>query len=602
MQTFEIKDFTITYTPMTEKRLNDFRVISTHSSLWADKVNAELHRRSGGALKIADVIHITDNMNDLYTLLFNDNITITKTAELPQQETDTMNKITLKRLSQNQVTILTQSDLETEVVGHSQIAIPVEGALETLQALEAEQENTKVKRVVQQLIKKVAAATGVDLGTKTRSRLPNTLPTNIVKVKTSKTQQRILAYVHKRYLSSLIHHEGGTFTAINTDHRDAAVVHLADLNDHKLSARSCATLIRKLNELEVTAPVQVTNDEFAEILDSAPAPVASTTIADLFGEEVAAELETAPVVDADQGDLFEPAPADEFDDILGTKPAPVLGGKEVTQEEYDAAMSTPAELGLVKLGNDFVTQEEYDVAMAEDARNREERKRAYDAEMEKAYHDDQTSAFEPERQLGLSELLATLNGDSDAEPTQADLDAIEAEMSDDEIDAQWEADLQLRELKAKHRDPNSPMHEATSVDEYWNILERVQREDEIANAAGVEFVSLDEAELDGDNGDDDGHDFGCPDERFPDDEITLALTAEYWGAAVGAIVKSLEDIGVEYGDDEVTLTRELAGMIEQRLYDIASGSQSSRFGGEIDWDFEDEVDEELAAWSAAAKY
>lgn len=566
MQTFEIKDFTITYTPMTEKRLNDFRVISTHSSLWADKVNAELYRRSGGVLKIVDVIHITDNMNDLYTLLFNNNITITKTAELPQQETDTMNKITLKRLSQNQVTVLTQSALETEVVDHCQITIPVEGALQTLQALADEQTNTKVKRVVQQLIKKVAAATGVELGTKTRNRLPNTLPANIVKVKTSKNQQRILAYVHKRYLSSFIHHEGGTYTAINTDHRDAAVVHLADLNDHKLSARSCATLIRKLNELEVAAPVQVTSDEFAEILDSAPAPVASTTMADLFGEEVAAELEsapeTAPVVDANQGDLFEPAPADEFDDILGTKPAITVDGKQITQEEYDA-------------------------------------------EMEKAYHDDQTSAFEPEGQLSLSELLATLNGDSDAEPTQADLDAIEAEMSDDEIDAQWEADLQLRELKAKHRDPNSPMHEATSVEEYWDILERVQREDDIANAAGVEFVSLDEAELDDEadlDGDEDGHDFGCPDERYPDEEITLALTAEYWGSAVGAIVKSLEDIGVEYGEDEVTLTRELAGMIEQRLYDIASGSQSSRFGGEIDWDFEDEVDEELAAWSDAAKY
>ena len=204
--------------------------------------------------------------------------------------------------------------------------------------------------------------------------------------------------------------------------------------------------------------------------------------------------------------------------------------------------------------------------------------------------------------LTFDQLLANLRAKrADVGPTQEELDAIEAEgLSDAEVDAQFEADLQLRELKAKHRDPNSPMHSATSVGEYWDILERVQREDELANTEGVEFVSLDEVEQD----EDDSY-MSIEVERAADDVITLPLTRDYWFTAWEACWDCLRDCGVELivGDeDNVTLTRDQAEMVVPRLHQIASGSQSARFGGEIDWDYDDEVDAELEAWEEAARY
>jgi hypothetical protein len=525
-----MQEMIINYTPMSEQRLSDFRVISTTDALWTEMVIAQLWKQTAGAVELTDLLHITTNLNDLYTLLLEGNITFTspdaaQDAAVESKDNTDMNTVTLKRLSQNQVTLLNSADNITVVsASGKQMEIEVEGALDTLKQLAQDQENVKVRRVLQQLIKKVATATGVELEVKTRSRLPNSLPANVVKVKTSKTQQRILAYVNKHFLSTLVRHYGGTYTAIDSGKRDAAVNYLRDLSDHKLSGRSCASLIRKLNELEVIP---------------APCPI------DTF---VPPQLETTKKAEVEW----------EF--------PPMAVNREV------AAPVEEQEIAPV---------EEQEIAPVE-------------------------------TKVDDTDWYALLGGTSPSsdmdEPTAADLALIELEeLSDAEIDAKMEADLQLRELKMKNRNPLSPMHAATSVDEYWEIAERVQRESEIANAEGIEFVSLDElaAEEEGEEVSADGNSGVEVEQRQADDDIVLPLTRDYWATAWGACWDALKDVGVELvtGDeDKVHLTRDQAEMVAPRLHQIASGSQAARFGGEIDWDFDDEVDDELAAWDEACIY
>ena len=426
--------------------------------------------------------------------------------------------IKLTRLSPLQVITLNEMDIAFNITTNSceldaSIAMDAVKGAHSLLPTDASSD----RRVLKQIMRKIAKATGGELEVKTRRRYANTLPTYAVKVKTSKTQQAILAYLDHKFLTGLVLGKGATFTAIDLSYRDAAVIYLGELRDHRISARSCSTLVRRLNELEqnehVPTPAVTPDEVLADIIEPAM---------DVFDDPT-------PAVAPDQHDDFlalisAPAPAPEPVPAPAPEPAPVI----------DEAML-----------------------------------------------DDIFGSGEP---MSMSSLLDL----TEAEPTAEELALIEAEEeayrnAPVEDSPEELAAYELLEAKVHNRNPLSPVHQATTLEE----LREAEAQAIASSDTGLELVSLDE--LDEDE----------PDARDPDEMVTLRITAQYWDGLMDRVEFLLLDMGYEISDGCVDITRRHAKSLSPVFHKIAMHGYRD---ANIDFDFEDEVDEELHAWAEAGTY
>lgn len=440
--------------------------------------------------------------------------------------------IKLTRLSPIQVITLDEMDIAFNITKNSceldaSIAMDAVKGAHSLLPTDASSD----RRVLKQIMRKIAKATGEELEVKTRRRYANTLPAHAVKVKTSKTQQAILAYLDLKHLTGLVLGKGATFTAIDLSYRDAAVIYLGELRDHRLSARSCSTLVRRLNELEQNEHVPT------------PAVTPDEVLADIIEPAMDVFAEPAPVPAPDQHDDFlalisAPAPEPAPEPVPAPEPAPEPEPVPVPAPVIDEAML-----------------------------------------------DDIFGSGEP---MSMSSLLDL----AEAEPTAEELALIEAEEeayrnapvedSPEEIAA-----YELLEAKVHNRNPLSPVHQATTLEEL-----REAEEQAIASSdTGLELVSLDE--LDEDEDEDESL------ARDPDEMVTLRITAQYWDGLMDRVEFLLLDMGYEVSDGCVDITRRHAKSLSPVFHKIAMHGYRD---ANIDFDFEDEVDEELHAWDEAGTY
>lgn len=586
MQEYQNDLALITCKPMSESRLNDFRVLSTSASLWQSYLTAELYKRTGGVVTVTDLLNFSDNLNDLYTMLIEgcfdfillepDHVQSTSELDvqvafdgdaevhpddvddvayrlqqthglsddelkllvtmchdarkgfnglaqikhlvinrytqeakpMTTQDTTTAKDvpmITLTRLSQNQISMI--GDFGTQVAGKMSMNLPAETALDHFTALlDAEPAEgmtvTQHKRIVKQLISKVATATGVTVEVKSRVRMPNTLPATVVKMRTSKTQQSMLDYLDKKFITGFVFGRGGTYTAVDLSLRDSAIALLTEMHSHRLNTRSCTTLINRLRDYE-TMQASLPTTDISELVSPdmfADAPIVEKTFdaGDLFDDlepAIAPAVKSAPKTfdDGDLFDNFEPTIGRSWDDM-----------QEPTQEELDA-----------------IEEEEYRNAPCED-------------------DPEELAAFE------------------------------------------------LLEAKVHNKNKQSTAHQATTIEEYRAMINGYADEDndvpEDENTVSIEEIDLEDA-------DDDA--FAAYGEW---DEVSLPLTREYWGDAIHRADAILADMGFEVEDDYVTLPRKHVRSMVIRLRQLSVHGYQ---GNDIDYDFEDELDAELDIWSEA---
>jgi hypothetical protein len=603
-----------------ESRLNDFRVISTSNSLWQSYLTAELYKRTGGLVTVTDLLNFSDNLNDLYTMLIEDCFTfilkgddaatistgesemsitlegddvidpddvddacyrlqqtrglsdnelktlttlypklgfnviarlkhliINRTAPAAKtQEENTMTTqdtamITLTRLSQNQITTI--GDFGTLITGKMSMTMPADTALAHFTAmLDSEPAEgvtkTQHKRVVKQIIGKVAKATGVDVPKQSRVRMPNNLPATVVKMRTSKTQQAMLDYLDKKFITGFVFGRGATYTAINLVLRDSAIALLTEMHSHRLNTRSCTTLINRLGDYETmqgslpTTDITelVSPDMFADapVVDAPKLPT-NLNMDDLFDD---LEPAIAPKAQEPAIDTSHDVAADILSDLLD-EPAPAL---DVDQDINDIL-------------------------------------------------DDLQPSFNVHQDDSWNELL---------EPSQEELDAIEEEEYRNapcEDDPEELAAFELLEAKVHNKNKQSPAHKATTIEEYRAMINGYADEDNDV-PADENTVSIEEVALE-DDGDDDDDAFAAYGEW---DEVSLPLTREYWGDAIGRADVILADMGFEVEDDYVTLPRKHVKSMVIRLRQLSIHGYQ---GADILDEFEDEIDDELDLWSAA---
>lgn len=612
---------------LPESRLNDFRVLSTSDSLWQSYLTAELYKRTGGLVTVTDLLNFSDNLNDLYTMLIegcftfilkgDDAATIStgesemsltlegddvldpddvddacyrlqqtrglsddelnklltlypklgvnvvarlkhliinrnaapaaKTQEentMTTQDTSTAQDapmITLTRLSQNQITMI--GNFGTQVAGKMSMNLPAETALDHFTAmLDAEpaegMTTTQHKRIVKQIIGKVAKATGVTVEVKSRVRMPNNLPATVVKMRTSKTQQAMLDYLDKKFITGFVFGRGATYTAIDLVLRDSAITLLTEMHSHRLNTRSCTTLINRLNDYE-TMQTSLPTTDISELVSP-----------DMFADAPVVDAPSSLPTDLDVGDLFD-----------NLEPAIAPKAQEPADVSHDVAADILADL----------TDEP---APALDV----------DHDLDSIFDDLQPSiGFQDD---SWNDML---------EPTQEQLDAIEEEEYRNapcEDDPEELAAFELLEAKVHNKNKQSPAHQATSIEEYRAMINGYADEDNDV-PADDNTVSIEEVSLEDDGDDDDNNNFAAYGEW---DDVSLPLTREYWGDAIGRADVILADMGFEVEDDYVTLPRKHVKSMVIRLRQLSIHGYQ---GADINYDFEDELDAELDLWSEA---
>ena len=631
--TFNTEHTVITLKPLNESRLNDFRVLSTSDSLWRTYITGELYKRTGGSVTMDEFLTVlsgTDyTLNDIYTMLiegcfdfnlhgidccdindelgcdiqlgFEGNDTIdpedvddvayrlqtarglsddelkmlinllrdvgrgfdglaqiehfiinrnaapaAKTQEentMTTQDTSTAQDapmITLTRLSQNQITMI--GNFGTQVAGKMSMNLPAETALDHFTAmLDAEpaegMTTTQHKRIVKQIIGKVAKATGVTVEVKSRVRMPNNLPATVVKMRTSKTQQAMLDYLDKKFITGFVFGRGATYTAIDLVLRDSAIALLTEMHSHRLNTRSCTTLINRLGDYE-TMQASLPTTDISELVSP-----------DMFADAPVVDAPSSLPTDIDVGDLFD-----------NLEPAIAPKAQEPADVSHDVAADILADL----------TDEP---APALDV----------DHDLDSIFDDLQPSiGFQDD---SWNDML---------EPTQEQLDAIEEEEYRNapcEDDPEELAAFELLEAKVHNKNKQSPAHQATSIEEYRAMINGYADEDNDV-PADDNTVSIEEVSLE-DDGDDDDNNFAAYGEW---DDVSLPLTREYWGDAIGRADVILADMGFEVEDDYVTLPRKHVKSMVIRLRQLSIHGYQ---GADINYDFEDELDAELDLWSEA---
>lgn len=517
----------ITLDPMEETRLDAFRVISTTDDLWRGYVSAELSKRTDGAVKLDDLLSFTTNLNDLYTLLVEGRFTFTT----PNKDQD-MN--TLKRLSEAQLQLLNSLGY-TATDSRCQREVDAVQCLADVRARLATATDAGERRVIRQLIKKLAPLAGEVLEVKTRKRMPNTLPEGVTKIKTSTNQALILQYLHNKFLSNLVVATGRTYTAINVEYASTASIYLGELKDHKLSTRSCATLIKRLEEVATTAPAPVTVEDLAPwdmITAAAPeAEAEPAPVMDLLSLIAQAEPEVKAEPEA------EPAPAAEAE----AEPAPEADFFETLAQAAKDAQTAPEPAPAAEV--DFFEA----LAQAQVTK---------DAAPWDLFYDNEEAW-----------------GD---EPTDEELAALEAEEEAHAIDQ-----IELQELKLRHRHIHPSLEAAESTDEYHAALARLQALDaEYEAKPEVETVSLEDAGL-------------TEITPTPDGYADLPLDEEQWGDAWEGVEKLLVDYGYTVEDGYITIHEDHARVLLPRLRHISLHGYQGMF---VDDEYEDDVDDCIDTW------
>lgn len=453
------------------------------------------------------------------------------------QETTPM--ITLTRLSQNQIAMI--GDFGTQVAGKMSMNLPAETALDHFTAmLDAEpaegMTKTQHKRIVKQIIGKVAKATGVTVEVKSRVRMPNNLPATVVKMRTSKTQQAMLNYLDKKFITGFVFGRGATYTAVDLVLRDSAIALLTEMHSHRLNTRSCTTLINRLGDYE-TMQASLPTTDISELISP-----------DMFADAPIVDAPTLPT-NMDVGDLF--------DDIV---PA-------IAPQAQEPALDVSHDVAA-----DILSDLTGEPAPALDVDN--------DIN---SILDDLQPSFLVHQDDSWNEML---------EPTQAELDAIEEEEYRNapcEDDPEELAAYELLEAKVHNKNKQSPAHQATSIEEYRAMINGYADEDSDVpadeNTVSIEEVALEE------DGDDDAY------AAYGEwDEVSLPLTREYWGDAIARADAILADMGFAVEDDYVTLPRKHIQSMNIRLRQLAIHGYR---GANIIDDHEEDIDNELDLWSEA---
>ena len=416
---------------------------------------------------------------------------------------------TLKRLSEAQLQLLNSLGY-TATGSRCQREVDAVQCLADVRARLSTTTDAGERRVIRQLIKKLAPLAGEVLEVKTRTRMPNKLPEGVTKIKTSTNQALILQYVHNKFLSNLVVATGRTYTAINVEYASTASFYLGELKDHKLSTRSCATLIKRLEEVATTAPAPV----------AAPVAVEDLAPWDMI---TAAAPEAAP----------EAAPVmDLLSLIAQAEPAPAAE-PEVKAEPEAAPAAEP----------DFFEA----LAQAQATK---------DAAPWDLFYDNEEAW-----------------GD---EPTDEELAALEAEEEAHAIDQ-----IELQELKLRHRNIHPSLEAAESTDEYHAALARLQALDaEYEAKPEVETVSLEDAGL-------------TEIAPTPDGYADLPLDEEQWGDAWEGVEKLLVDYGYTVEDGYITIHEDHARVLLPRLRHISLHGYQGMF---VDDEYEDDVDDCIDTW------
>jgi hypothetical protein len=348
----------------------------------------------------------------------------------------------------------------------------------------------------------------------------------------------MLDYLDKKFITGFVFGRGATYTAINLVLRDSAIALLTEMHSHRLNTRSCTTLINRLGDYETMQGSLPTTDitelVAPDMFADAPVVDAPKLPTNLNMDDLFDDLEpaTAPKAQEPAPDVSHDVAADILSDLLD-EPAPAL---DVDQDINDIL-------------------------------------------------DDLQPSFNVHQDDSWNELL---------EPSQEELDAIEEEEYRNapcEDDPEELAAFELLEAKVHNKNKQSPAHKATTIEEYRAMINGYADEDNDVptdeNTVSIEEVALE------DDGDDDDDAFAAYGEW---DEVSLPLTREYWGDAIGRADVILADMGFEVEDDYVTLPRKHVKSMVIRLRQLSIHGYQ---GADILDEFEDEIDDELDLWSAA---
>lgn len=580
-----IKGETVRVTIPKNITLVDFRVIDTHPTMWRNMASHLLSKKET-KLTLDDLMVISTDMNDLYTLLHEDYITFNAPSSLSdtpstaapieeategQEETTmnafnvnapktltgsseetTMDTINITRLSANQRTILDNLEAKPSAAPHTStytyLPATALAAHGELSAVVAEQSNPKVKRVVTQLIDKLARVCGLETREVVQRKRAkrNVVPEGAIKIRTTKNQQMILSYVENKFLHSLIVIKGATYTILDATRRDACIVLLGELHRHKLSTRSCSSLIKRLEATvmefeQVDAPVTTPSDyddaplptpsDYDDIFHSLfPKPVAPVEVEETI-EETIEEVASAP-------EALEPS-----DYVPKAQQAELYPDEQAQADAYDRMMDAPQPLGNVYVERDVKRPNPFLANIA------------------------------PSDRDPMDVIMTT-----PAENTFVEVEVDEA-YEDLRQDYEFECAALLQDVKVHTRMKQSPVHLATTLDE----LRAAQRSIGIPETrnpvvkgfdapapkivplvVAVKPVEVPVVEL-----------APCDSNEQAEvvidreEVVSVPFTTAVWSEVLGHVNKLLLDVGFEIEHDMLTMPRRWFKSIEPKLSHIA---------------------------------
>lgn len=600
-----IKGETVRVTIPTHLNLVDFRVIDTHPTMWSNMASQLLSEKET-ALTLDDLTVLTSDMNDLYTLLHEGYITFNaptpsddtdapteseetnmnaftpttlNTTDAPEatQEETTMDTINITRLSANQRAILDNLDAKPSGVPHTStyayLPATALAAHGELSAVVKEQANPKVKRVVTQLIDKLARVCGLETREVVQRKRAkrNVVPAGAIKIRSTKNQQMILSYIENKFLASLIVIKGATYTILDATRRDACLVLLGELHRHKLSTRSCSSLIKRLEATvmefdQVAAPVTTPSDyddapasdyeiKALDICD-APAepavPVYDFERAFDIRKEEEAKLQEKIQAIAPAPEALEPeVEVEEDPEVEGEEPttaeqAELYPDEQAQADAYDRMMEAPQPLGNVYVERDVKRPNPFLAGVAKSDRD------------------------------PLDVIMTT-----PAENTFVEVEVDEA-YEDLRQDYEFECAALLQDVKVHTRMKQSPVHLATTLDE----LRAAQRSIGIPETrnpvvkgfdapapkivplvTATKTVEVPEVELDTVASADEASDEEVVIDR--DEVVSVPFTTAVWSEVLGHVNKLLLDVGFEIEYDMITMPRRWFKSIEPKLSYIA---------------------------------